>query len=704
MLEAKTQEITATKNSKEKTIQSVEISGSQYDSRREDTASRIIVNQAEITKYGDNNILDVLKRLPNITVSGASGFGRGAEIQMRGLGNGYTQILIDGVRAPSGFLLESLNPNSVERIEILPSASAEFSTQSIAGTINIMLKKTASNAVREVKIGAGSGRGVFWPSLNLQLSNKFDAMSYSMTANLFTNRFERDLPTSEEITDPKGNLILDREIAIFEKGHFDSINLSPRVNWKLNNDNNLSSQSFININRFKRKILTRTETNIGDAPISPEINQSTGFGESSARTELNWTRKFEDKSKLDLKFALSYSDNWSGSESFGYINHDSLNLYRFIESNGIDKGITTSGKYSSSIMEGHALLMGWETNQSARDDSRVQREMTTNEVESNFSNVNRFAAFIQDEWAPNERLSIYAGVRWEGINTDAKGSSFDRSKSNLSVISPIFQVLYKLPNSKSDQVRFAVTRTFKAPSTRQLLPRRVLSVNNSAIDPDSIGNPNLKTELATGIDIKYEHYLNAPGALLTIGASTRRITDFITQTLIQEREGRWILTPLNNGNAVSSNLELEAKFPFKLIWNQAPQLDLRASMSRNWSQVEKIHLPNNRISEQTPYSASLGIDYKSGFLTLGGSYVIRGGGVMRLSQTQERYQSVRRDLEFFSLWKLTPMTQLRFTASNVLAQDAIQKSAYINPNGTIFRRTTTSQGYSSGTIILEHKF
>ena len=75
------------------TVEKVEVTASQsaYDVRQDDTATKIVVNAEEIKKYGDTQVLDVLKRLPGVTVLGNS-------IRLRGLGNGYTQILIDGDR------------------------------------------------------------------------------------------------------------------------------------------------------------------------------------------------------------------------------------------------------------------------------------------------------------------------------------------------------------------------------------------------------------------------------------------------------------------------------------------------------------------------------------------------------------------------------------------------------------------------------
>ena len=75
--------------------QKVEIKAKQYDARREDTVTKIVVTEEEIKQYGESNIADILKRQSGITVVGNS-------IQMRGMANGYTQILIDGVPCEGG--------------------------------------------------------------------------------------------------------------------------------------------------------------------------------------------------------------------------------------------------------------------------------------------------------------------------------------------------------------------------------------------------------------------------------------------------------------------------------------------------------------------------------------------------------------------------------------------------------------------------
>jgi iron complex outermembrane receptor protein len=109
------------------------------EERRESSAAKIVIGREEIEKQGDSTLGEVLKRLPGVTVQGAPG--RGGAIRMRGLGSGYTQILLDGERVPPGFSIDSLTPEQVEKIEIMRAPTAETGARAIAGTLNIVLRE-----------------------------------------------------------------------------------------------------------------------------------------------------------------------------------------------------------------------------------------------------------------------------------------------------------------------------------------------------------------------------------------------------------------------------------------------------------------------------------------------------------------------------------------------------------------------------------
>ncbi|MCQ6458418.1 TonB-dependent receptor plug domain-containing protein, partial [Vibrio parahaemolyticus] len=91
---------------------------------------------------------DVLKRVPGISVRGVQG--KGGQVRMRGLGSGYTQVMLNGERAPPGFSLDSIAPELIERIEVARAATADASTQAIAGSINIILKRKVDMSRRDI--------------------------------------------------------------------------------------------------------------------------------------------------------------------------------------------------------------------------------------------------------------------------------------------------------------------------------------------------------------------------------------------------------------------------------------------------------------------------------------------------------------------------------------------------------------------------
>jgi outer membrane receptor protein involved in Fe transport len=688
-------------------MQTVEIKGSAaaYDPRRDDTASKIVVSDEEIKRYGDTAITDVFKRIPGVTVGG-SGRG-GGDIRMRGLGSGYTQILLNGERAPAGFSIDTLSPDVIERIEIVRAASAEFSTQSIAGTINIVLKRAVRTAQREVKLSAAKSADQVSPSGSVQLSDKDGAMSYSISGNFWRGTYDRTSPVEETLVDPDGVTRMARHTRQQDGGRWEGMNLSPRINWNLEGGDTLTSQTFVNVNRNRYHGYQEIDTGLGAPPRFDVRDMFNDNRSVFARTDLNWVKRLGEGGKLDAKAGISGMRSEGTWHEFDY-RAAALGRDAVVLSETTEKGFSTQGKYSAPWLEDHALSMGWDAGVTLRDDSRIEDEadlpgyVAVDSDEGYEAKVTRLALFAQDEWNLTPRWSVYAGVRWEGIETTSEGDAFDTVSRTNSVWSPLAQTLYKLPGSR-DQVRLALTRTYKAPSPNNLVPRRFTSTNNSQTEPDRRGNPELQPELASGIDASYEHYWGE-NALLSAAASMRRISGYTRQGLFLEN-GRWIATPVNDGNAVTRSIELEAKFPLSAVLDDAPGVDLRASVARNWSRVDVVPGPDNRLDQQTPLSATFGADYRSrdGKLATGASFAFRDGGPVRIDVNQTGYQSVRRDLDVYALWKFNPQYQLRVAVSNVLGQDSVGDSAYLDGNGTL-RRTSSYPGYAQGRATLEMRF
>ena len=264
------------------------------------------------------------------------------------------------------------------------------------------------------------------------------------------------------------------------------------------------------------------------------------------------------------------------------------------------------------------------------------------------------------------------------------------------------QTLFKIPDTKGDQLRFAVTRTYRAPSFQQLIPRRQTSIDNRSTDPDFAGNPDLKPELALGFDASYEHYW-AEGAMFSISGSMRRIDDY-TRYLVNFDGARWVAMPMNAGRATTRGLELETKFPLKALMKDGPAIDLRASVSANWSRVDGVPGPDNRLDGQAPLSANLGIDYKRADFSTGASFAYKQGATVRVSERQTSFLVARRDLEAYALYKFNPKQQLRVALSNLLGQDFVNRGSFVEDGRGLILRDSRFGAGPSLRATLELKF
>lgn len=688
-------------------IQQVEVKGTGYDARRDDTASKFVVGREEIARYGDASVLDVFKRLPGVTVT--TGAGRALEVRMRGLGAGYTQILVNGERMAPGFALDTLSPDMVERIEVLRAATAEMSTQAVAGTINIVLRKTARKRQREAKLGQLLSDDFRGPTLNLQFGDSGERAGYSLSASATHEDVGREARSGELNTRPDGVDDMRRDTVIPETGRIDRLNLGPRFNWKLANGDTLAWENLLNASRFRNRAHLRTTTLLGAAPPVPDLHTAMRSDNTTLKTDLRWTHALASGAKLETKLGIDgrRREDLIRREGADRSGRPATDGSVYSELRG--KGASTTGKYTRAFDGGHVLALGWDAGLSTSDELRDERDAVRplppgQLARETFSGrVARAAFYAQDEWTITPRWSVYLGARWEGVRTRVTGNTFAPTRVSSSVLSPVFQTLWKLPGAggngeSGDQLRLALSRTYKAQDLRSLIPRRQAWENNSPTEADSQGNPALRPELAWGIDAAWEHYW-AEGALFSASTSLRRI-DNHTSNRVYFDGLRWIFTPSNEDRATLRSLELETKFPLKALVANAPAIDLRANVSRNWSRVASVPGPNNRMEDQTPLTANLGLDYTAGTLTTGASLAHRRGGPVRVTANRGFYSEARTDLEAYAAWKFHPKFQLRVVLANLLDEDNAYEISYTDPvRGTEKRNWVFPDGVKLRTTL-----
>jgi outer membrane receptor for ferrienterochelin and colicins len=369
-------------------------------------------------------------------------------------------------------------------------------------------------------------------------------------------------------------------------------------------------------------------------------------------------------------------------------------LERTVDTTFDDNTLTTVGKYTLPVVQGHNFAVGWDGAYTQRGDVRLQGDLNpvtgrlTRADEEYDTRIRRLALYAQDEWDVTERFAIYSGLRWEGIETRSIGNTYEPVRNRSSVASPIANMLWKLPWSEKDQVRLGISRTYKPVNIGEIVPRRFFAPNNSAVTPDFIGNPNLKPELAWGLDGGYEHY-PAGGGNVSFTFYHRRVEDLIQRQTVFV-DGLYISRPTNVGSAKVTGIEFDTKGRLSQLVPGAPNVDLRLNFAYNRSGVDHLPGPHNRLDEQVPWNGTFGADYRLSQLplTLGTSFTARAAGTVRTSLSQTIFRSVNRQWEVYGLWRFSPRASVRVTVQDILAQDAILVNQFTEATGFLSERSS----------------
>ncbi|HTD02755.1 TonB-dependent receptor [Undibacterium sp.] len=691
-------------------VQKVTINGSRQsdmDERRMSTAAKMIFGREELDRNGDSTIGEILKRLPGVTVGGRPG--RGGDIRMRGMGNGYTQILINGERAPRGFSMDSLSPDQVERIEIIRGPVAEYSTQAIAGTINIVLREDYRQKTTDIRISDSLEQGRNAPNLSVTYPGQLGDLSYALTASISQNRQHDEVSTDTSETNAQGQLEQHQhdQTSRLSRG----LQLTPRFSYRFENGDTLMFQPFVMNSRSDSRTTSKLDQ-IGELQQQEyALANSVGNAETTfVRGFGNWQHKFDDNSKLNIKFgggagkmdsSSLRSEYGTGGGFLKSINDTSATK---------DTSLNAGGKFTKPVGDGHTLAAGLDVEAGKRNQTKVSVDDKGNPQfadsgDNLTASTRRLAAFVQDEFDVNEQFSAYAGLRWEGIRTKSTISTGVVDNTS-SVWSPVLHGVWRIPGEKKDQIRLSLTHAYRAPALNDLIALPSISPLNGPTKPDRTGNPFLKPELSKGVDLAYEHYLTSAG-IMSANFFVRDINDLIRRNtvLTDTLTGpRWVSSPVNIGHAITKGIELEAKFQLQEFLPEGPAIDVRSNYSRFRSSVDGIQGPNNRLDQQPKETANFGLDYRLAKmpLTLGGNYNWTPAYAIQSTDTQLNSTGLKRQIDLYGLWKFSPTTQLRVAANNLQANDYLSGSV-VTTGGINHVDATTAKTYTTWTVRLEMK-
>jgi iron complex outermembrane receptor protein len=674
----------------------IEITGGRQndtDARRQSTAAKIVVGREEIEKFGDSTLGEVLRRLPGVTTPGAPG--RGGPPRMRGLGNGFTQMLIDGQRMPPGFSLESLTPDQIERIEILRAPTAETGARAIAGTINIVTREGFRQRLNDVRLGFGYENGEFTPGLSWTHNNSAGELTYNISANAFNNQraSEGSTDTTTVRLSDGATLLAQREDAQTQEKR-QGLNLTTRLQWRLSQSGDvlvLAPSVFTARSESDRRFqLTQSIPSTSGPSYDHGSNTSEG-SVTAFRLNGNWRQRVFNGPRLEIGGFVGQFINENDSTRQEFSNGKPTALRTLKDHAEVtDRNLNLTAKLSTTLGgndkepdSAHSLVTGLEVEAVRRTENRSGPGLADSSGDNMRAASTRLAAYAQDEWSLTPNWALHAGLRWEGIKTvgDVDAATGRRPENNSNVTTPLVHVLWKPDPKGRDQVRLSLTRSYRAPSLNTLIAATSInskydaSVANKATDPDRGGNPNLKPELATGLDLAVERYLSG-GGLLSANLFHRRINNLMRgvttlETVDYSSFQRWVNRQQNIGLATTQGLELEAKFPLDTLVEGAPRVELRANLGLFRSKVDGIPGPDNRLDSQAKATANIGADYRfrGTPLTVGGNLNWVPATEVQTAVDQRSSSGSKQVWDAFVLWTFNPSTALRVMGSNLSARD-----------------------------------
>ena len=641
------------------------------EAARDETISRRVISSADLTRFGDSNIMEAMQRVPGVLVVNN-------QMQLIGLSANYTQVLING-EIPRGISVSELPITSIEKVEIYRGGNAQFSSQAIAGTINIVLKKIASTAQQQFRAAAAKAYG--WSKNgDMFRSDKHGRIAYSLAVSGSESGSQSSMPidSTTESLNAEGRVIAKYSQFIQRDADNKTFRISPRLQYKMDDGTNINLSSSVGTTQRVSSYAEQYQFDVGQPfPIST-IEQSSRSKNYAGNTVANITTSMKNGVKINANVSMSGAKTTLGTleNTFDVGNTSFFNRSRTTTSS--EKAIDFTGKVTIPTNAPHDIVAGWSVSKSMAKRLRAQlqdgpADNSSIDTQKTASTIDKMDFFIQDEWNFHKSASLYTGVRSETVQIVTEESTQESIRSSSRILSPVIQSLWKLTQQNTDRLRFGISRTYNSPTESQLVSPRWMAINNSIQTPNLKGNPRLRPEVAWSVDGSYEHD-GTNGFNFTVRSKYSKIDDLIRGIRYYEDQ-IWWQSYNNAGPATSKSIEIESQFPLKLIADSSENINFSFSISKNWSEIKFLAPPDNYLSPIS-LSGSINIDYQARVLPLSMGLSLRTNDSQwqRQNVIQKELVKLSSDMSTYMLWKFDKKTQLRVGIANMLKKSGVYKT------------------------------
>lgn len=435
-----------------------------------------VITKQQLEQSGGKDLSQILNEQVGLQINGAnSNSGKDKSIYLRGADARYTLITIDGVPVydASGvygnFDIRNINIDLVERVEILKgSQSTLYGSDAIAGVINIITKKSASNKVIEgaATVSYGTYNNI---KGNAGLQGKANNIDYSVgyTYNK-TNGFSEAVTNNANAD--KDGYKQEAFSANFSIPATKKITVKPflRYGWLKGDIDNGAFTDGLN-NTYTQKSFN---TGVKNEIVWGKTVWNVLYSFNKIDRAYN-----EDSRKGENGYAYYTNSGYKGTEHFAEI-YTQYNLCKTLQ-------LTAGADYRNSKTSQNYNY--WDAffpfSSSYSGDSAKQNQLGV------------YAAF---NYHNNLGFNVEFGGRWNKHNVYGSNSVFN--------INPSYQV--------TDDIKvFAnISSGYRTPALDQLY--------NSFY-----GNKNLKPEVSTNVELGLQHYFDNKNIKTQVVLFSRKITD-----------------------------------------------------------------------------------------------------------------------------------------------------------------------------------
>jgi outer membrane receptor for ferrienterochelin and colicins len=662
--------------------QRVEIRSETSSERRADTAGRQIVARTELLRHGDTRLVDALQRVPGVSVDSR---GQGSELKLGGLGTGYTQVLLNGEPLPPGTALDSLALDSIERVEITRGSSVQ-SSQAIAGSINLVTRRVSAVAARDYKLGVASQWGRPQASAAVNLSGQQGLATWGLGVVLSSEQQRWPATFLQERSDGVAEVLTQRtRTEKVEHDHTDALSLNPRLAWKREDPARglwqISTDHSLRYATSSGGVVDRRVPLLGAPPAQQDSELALNYKRLFWRGRFAALHRDHDGAQTEARLNVTHSSRDQDSRLLGSDFtprrvHDSA-----VTGRAVDQSAVVNVNHQRPLGESHRLDVGAEWEQARRSEDRVQTEQSLpgglppqNLDERYDARVQRLAVYAQDDWTWSRTTTLQAGVRLEQLDTVSEGNVFDGVRQSHRLVGPVLR-LSTSPSPALGTFKIGLSRGFKLPTPRDVMPRRYVPIEVSPTAPANAGNPDLRPERAWSLDGSWQQSLRAMAGEVVLSAAWRHIDDVILDRLLRQPgvlNAPWLLQRFNGGAATSQSLELELRGQAPHAWGQGAPLRWQASLALARSRLRDLATDRPALAGQAPWEAKLSLTQvfaKSWTAQLGAE----ARGTARADQpTGRRIETLgRHSLSAGLNWQPQPGRIWRLSATQLGANDAV---------------------------------